>query len=178
MDIVIRKALPDDAYNYASCHISCWVSAYKGIVTDEFLSNMPGELEQRGERYRQAFADPGSGEYYCLLDAERMIGFFFFNKSGDEDKPHAGEVIAIYLLEEYWGKGYGRKMMDYAVECLKHSGHSEVILWTFEQNNRARRFYERYGFTFDGNKKEMTNWGSPLILVRYVLKAGFVFDGS
>ncbi len=36
MGIIIRKAIPQDANNYTVCHISCWQSAYKGIVPDEF----------------------------------------------------------------------------------------------------------------------------------------------
>ena len=169
MDIIIRKALLEDAYDYAACHVSCWLSAYKGIVSDDFLDSMPVEIERRTERYRQAFTVPDNCEYYCVIYAERMIGFLFISKSSDEDKPLAGEVVAIYLLEGYWGRGYGRKMMDYAVEKLRHIGHNEIILWTFEKNDRARRFYEKYGFSFDGTKKEMTNWGGPLSLVRYVL---------
>ena len=30
------------------------------------------------------------------------------------------------------------------------AGFSEVRLWVMEENTRARRFYERYGFTPDG----------------------------
>lgn len=172
MDILIRKAVPDDAYDYAACHISCWLSAYKGIISDEFLSSLPNEMERREERYREAFTKPDSCEHYCVMHAERMIGSLVIDKSRDEDKLLAGEVIAIYLLDEFWSKGYGIKMMDYAVDKLKHRGHSEIILWTFQQNERARRFYEKYGFTFDGAKKEMTNWGGPLTVVRYALNLG------
>ena len=49
MEFTIRKALPEDAHDYAVCHISCWQSAYKGIVSDEFLSNMLLEKEKRVE---------------------------------------------------------------------------------------------------------------------------------
>ena len=172
MEIVIRKALPEDASNYANCHISCWLSAYKGIVSYEFLGSLPSEAESRCERYKQAFINPGSCEYYCVEREGKMIGFLFFGSSSDEDKPLAGDVIAIYLLEEFWSKGYGRKMMDYAVERLRQLGHSEIILWTFERNARARRFYEKYGFSLDGRTKEMSNWGGPLPLVRYALNLG------
>ena len=168
MKIIIRKALPEDASDYANCHISCWLSAYKGIVSDEFLSSMPCEMESRRERYKQAFINPGNCEYYCVKHEGKMIGLLFFGRSSDEDKPLAGEVIAIYLLEAFWSKGYGRIMMDYAVEKLKQSGYNEIVLWTFEQNARARRFYEKYGFSLDGKTKEMSNWGDPLPLVRYV----------
>ena len=168
MDLIIRKALTEDACDYADCHISCWKSAYKGIVPDDFLHGMREEREQRTERYKNAFTNPDDGEYYCVVIEDRIVGFSFVNRNRDEDKPLAGEVIAIYLLEEFWDKGHGRKLMDHAVERLRSMGCNEAILWTFEDNTRARRFYEKYGFVFDGAKKEMT-WGKPLTLVRYVL---------
>lgn len=46
MDITIRKALIEDAYIYANCHIICWQTAYKGIVPDNFLYNMSIQKEQ------------------------------------------------------------------------------------------------------------------------------------
>jgi len=138
MNIVIRKAIYEDAYEYASCHITCWLSAYSGIVSDEFLSSMPGKIDQRAEMYKQAFTNPGNCEYYCVELGEKMIGFLCLGKSTDEDKPNAGDVIAIYLLEEYWGKGHGKKMMKFSVDRLKQLGYNEIILWTFQQNTRAR----------------------------------------
>jgi len=50
---------------------------------------------------------------------------------------------------------------------LKSMGYREIILWTFEENKRARYFYEKYGFVLDGAKKEM-NKGKALVAVRYV----------
>ena len=67
MKVMIRKALPEDAYNYAMCHISCWQSAQKGIGSDEFLYDMMVKKEQRIERYRKVLTEPGDCEYYCVL---------------------------------------------------------------------------------------------------------------
>jgi len=46
MGITIRRALPEDSYDFTICHISIWQSAYKGILPDEYLSNMSNEVEQ------------------------------------------------------------------------------------------------------------------------------------
>lgn len=168
MGIIIRKALPEDAYNYTICHISCWQSAYKGIVPDEFLKNMSAEKEQRYERYKKALTNPGDCEYYCVTYAERMIGFIIINKSRDADKTGIGEIWAIYLIEEFCGKGYGKELLDFAISELKRVEQKEIFLWVFERNNRARRFYEKYNLSFDGTKREV-NYGKPLVQLRYVL---------
>ncbi len=167
MGIIIRKALPQDAYNYTVCHISCWQSAYKGIVPDEFLKNMSTEIERRFEKYKKALATVGDSEYYCVTYAERMIGFIIIDKSHDEDKSGVGEIWAIYLIEEFCGKGYGKEMLDFAIKELKRLKPKEIYLWVFEENNRARQFYEKFNFSFDGTKREV-NYGKSLVQLRYV----------
>jgi len=54
------------------------------------------------------------------------------------------------------------------VEPLRELGYSDIYVWVFEDNIRARSFYERYGFIFDGTKAEV-NYGKPLVGVRYLL---------
>ena len=169
MGITIRKALPEDAYDYAMCHISCWQSAYKGIVSDEFLSNMTVEKEQRIERYRKVLTEPGDCEYYCVLHEEILVGFLIINKSQDEDKSYIGEIWAIYLIEKFREKGYGKEILAFAVNELKRIEPKEIFLWVFEKNHNARQFYEKCKFSFDGIRKESTNRGGSLALVKYVL---------
>jgi len=165
MSFSIEKVLPEDAHELAVCHIACWQSAYKGIVPDDYLDNM--QIEQRAEKTKNnLIKSPDS--FYCAKFENKIIGTLIFGKSRDDDKPDAGEVGAIYLLEEFWGKGYGRQMMDYALNALKNMGYHEIIVWVFEENARARRFYEKCGFILDGAKKILET-GKPLTAVRYVL---------
>jgi GNAT superfamily N-acetyltransferase len=166
MKITIRKALPGDAYDYTLCHIACWQAAYRGIVPDEFLNKMPAEAERRTERFRQSLSGHDR-EFYCVMNENRMVGRLIFGKSRDEDKSEAGEIDAIYLIKEFWGKGHGKEMLDFAMKRLKSMGYSEVILWTLEENSRGRRFYEKHGFVLDSSKKEL-EFGKSLTCVRYV----------
>ena len=161
MEFIIRKALPEDVDDYTDCGVSCWQSAYRGIVPEEYLANMK---KQRLEKNRKALTDPGDCEYYCAIYGERMIGILVINKN------HSENFWAIYLIEEFWGKGYGKKLLDFAVDELKSAGHKKICLWVFEENYRARRFYEKHGFSFDRTKKVVDKYGGvPLIELRYVL---------
>lgn len=61
-----------------------------------------------------------------------------------------GEIIAIHTLPESWGTGLGAAMLT---EALSQIGHQPVFLWAFQENTRARRFYEKHGFYWDGSER-------------------------
>lgn len=51
-------------------------------------------------------------------------------------------------------------------EALNQIGNQPVFLWAFEENVRARRFYEKHGFRWDGTQRLSEFDGA--IEVRYV----------
>ena len=62
----------------------------------------------------------------------------------------SAEIIAIHSLPESWGTGLGHAMLEAA---LKQIGEKTVYLWAFQENYRARRFYEKHGFFWDGAER-------------------------
>jgi ribosomal protein S18 acetylase RimI-like enzyme len=82
------------------------------------------------------------------------------------DKEPAGEIYALYLSPEYWRRGIGRSMCLKAEGILKSQGYSLIVLWVFESNQRARKFYEAMGFMADGCRKVL-NVGASVNGVRY-----------
>jgi GNAT superfamily N-acetyltransferase len=65
-----------------------------------------------------------------------------------------GELDQLYVAPDRLGEGIGRRLVDLA----KERSPAGLSLWTFQVNERARRFYERNGFramefTDDGNEE-------------------------
>ena len=56
-----------------------------------------------------------------------MVGTSSFCKSRFEQFHDWGEVISIYLLPGYMGKGYGKILMESAVSELKKQGYERVF---------------------------------------------------
>ena len=168
MGIHIRVAQPEDAHDYVLCNVECWRSAYQGILPDAYLEGMTSEVERRTSEYRRSFRNPGNLVYFCAESEGKIVGRLVVGQGRDWDKPDAGEVGAIYLLEAFWGKGYGKELMDHGVQTLKGMGYQDVFLWVLEKNSRARRFYERYGFVPDGQTGKV-EYGAVLQVLRYVL---------
>ncbi|MBO4685392.1 MAG: GNAT family N-acetyltransferase [Lachnospiraceae bacterium] len=141
-------------------HCTSWQEAYRGIVCDRYLDTMT--VERTTARARQ-----NPENTIIAKDGEKVVGFAVYGPSRDEDLPGAGEVIAIYVLSEYYNRKVGYRLMNEAVSRL--SEYDTISLWVFEENERAIRFYHKYGFEFDGGKRVWT-LGTPVTLVRMVKK--------
>ena len=65
-----------------------------------------------------------------------------------------GWVGQLYVAPDRLGEGIGRRLLDLA----KERSAGKLQLWTFQVNDRARRFYEHNGFVAveftDGSKNE------------------------
>lgn len=80
-----------------------------------------------------------------------------------QETEDAAELIAIHSLPESWGTGIGEAMLTKALDQI---GNRPVFLWAFRDNRRARRFYEKYGFHWDGSQRISQFDGA--LEVRYV----------
>lgn len=76
---------------------------------------------------------------------------------------NSAEIVAIHSLPESWGTGIGHALLT---EALKQIGNQPVFLWVFKENKRARRFYEKHGFRWNGTDRISEFDGA--LEVRYV----------
>ena len=58
------------------------------------------------------------------------------------------EIKKLFVEPVLQGNGIGSKLLTYAIE-----NHNANMLWALEENTRAVRFYERYGFKITADKK-------------------------
>jgi ribosomal protein S18 acetylase RimI-like enzyme len=168
---LIRKATVEDAEALGRIHSHTWQAAYAGIIPDEFLIQLAPE--SRAAFFKQKLLEPAVpgklSENFIALDQDTPVGLLALHTAPDIDvAPGTGSIAALYVLPQHQGRGFGRSLMDYGVKRLKETGHTGVILWVLEQNTRAIRFYERYGYVYDGTSKEIV-LGKPLVEIRYFL---------
>ena len=97
----------------------------------------------------------------------KAMGHITVGKCRDTDLDDSyGEIWGIYLLQDYWGKGFGKKLINWGVDRIKEFGFYKATLWVLKENTNAREFYEHLGFEFDGTEK-LIKIGKELIEVRY-----------
>jgi ribosomal protein S18 acetylase RimI-like enzyme len=100
-----------------------------------------------------------------------IVGFSALGPSRDPDtEPNTAEVSAIYVHPEQWQKGIGRALLSTSLDEVRKREFDQVTLWVLEANQRARLFYESFGFTPDGAMKDDDHWKSFAVReVRYRL---------
>ena len=63
------------------------------------------------------------------------------------------ELRKMYLLPASRGLGLGKRLLDAAVDWVRASGGTHVVLDTIEEMTRAIAFYEAHGFVRDDAQK-------------------------
>ena len=162
--IEIRYITPFDARREISrIYEKSWKYAYNGIIPQEYLDSMPeGQWVSNLDR-------PDQKTLVCI-DDDKLVGTSSFGKSRFSQFEDWGEIISIYFLPNYMGKGYGKKLLESVLSELKKSGYKKVFLWVLEENVRARCFYERFGLRLGDEYLDDDICGKTLREIRFTYK--------
>lgn len=102
-----------------------------------------------------------------LMEDGTFIGTSCYCKSRYSDFSNFGEIVSIYFLPQYIGKGYGRFLLNAVVGKLEQLGFDDIFLWVLEENLRARKFYEKAGFIPSENYLDDNIGGKKLREIQY-----------
>ncbi|NBO64709.1 MAG: GNAT family N-acetyltransferase [Acidobacteria bacterium] len=153
--ITLRAIESGDAELIATMHTTSWRTAYRGILSDNYLDGGIDE-ERRGEWQRRLSAPhEESLGFIALLDGE-PVGFVYGFQN--EHDCWGALIDNLHVLPGWKGRGIGRQLMArFAEELLARGDTNGVFLWVYEQNTAARRFYEIVG----GTRSEETDYPLP-----------------
>ncbi|WP_163101625.1 GNAT family N-acetyltransferase [Peribacillus alkalitolerans] len=138
----IREAIISDAEGIAKVHVDCWRSTYKGIVSDVYLERM--SYEKRTQAWVQNIAR--TDNYVLVAESEegKIIGFTDGGKRETNQVVDSGDLTSIYILEEFQGKGIGKRLVEKLFTHFKELGYKKVFVEVLE-DNKSRFFYEKMG---------------------------------
>jgi GNAT superfamily N-acetyltransferase len=155
----LRRARPGDAPALAELHIACWREAYGELVPPRVRDAW--SVADRREAWERILVE-GSPTWVAEGPGGELVGFASAGPARDDDAaPGAAELYALYVRAARWGSGVGGALHDRALEA---AAGRPAIVWTFEDNARARRFYERHGWRLDGGRK-VDEW--DMVEIRY-----------
>jgi ribosomal protein S18 acetylase RimI-like enzyme len=139
---VVRPAEIGDADAIARVHVETWRTAYRGLLPEDFLS----ALDRAGyeQRWARTLKD-GAGRVFVAEDGGRVVGFASGGPERAGEDGFAGELYAIYVLQEAQRHGHGRGLVRAVAQAVREMNLSNMIVWVLRDNHRARHFYERLG---------------------------------
>ncbi|GAB2646453.1 GNAT family N-acetyltransferase [Kribbella swartbergensis] len=134
MTASIRPAEPADADAVAAIWYAGWGDGHLGHVPEELVAF------RTKESFWTRAAERVADTTVAVVDGE-VAGFVMV--VGDE-------VEQVYVSREHRGSGVAGVLLSEAERQVKANGHSQAWLAVVTGNARARRFYERSGWTDTG----------------------------
>ena len=92
---VIRTAVLGDEFQIAQVHIQSWQEAYSGLVPQNYLDNLPLELEERIDMWKRILANPKRWAWVAE-NSQGIVGFVLFGPPRDSNQEEFIELGAIY----------------------------------------------------------------------------------
>lgn len=86
--------------------------------------------------------------FVVATTGDTVVGYCYCS-TGDQGHGH---LIRVAVHPAWWGQGIGSRLMAEAVGYFKQAGARYITLNTQEENERARRLYDRFGFRFAGRE--------------------------
>ena len=148
---VKQMETPEEIEGKSLVHWQTWREAYDDLLPADFQETMTLE---KCRFFSQKYPE----NTLIAMNGKKVVGFISYGNYRDETI-QAGEIIALYVLKDYYGKGVSKQLMHAAFVALDQ--FSEIYLWVLKENKRAIAFYQKMGFTFDGQEK-ILELGKPV----------------
>ncbi|AZP03663.1 GNAT family N-acetyltransferase [Jeotgalibaca ciconiae] len=91
--------------------------------------------------------------FYFLYDENRLAGYSKININQAQTEKRTAdslEVERIYIKPLFKGKGFGKMLINKAIELAQKNSKNSIWLGVWEHNSPAQAFYEKMGFTRTG----------------------------
>jgi GNAT superfamily N-acetyltransferase len=164
--MTIRAGGLADAAAIAQLHADSWQTAYRGILSDEFLQGPVHE--NRRLLWHTRLSGLERANQFVLVDEQRgaLRGFACAFLEAD---PEWGCLLDnLHVVPDLKGKGLGRQLMAaVAQRVVLNEPFGRLHLWAYVQNLAARRFYERLGGVVTEAHAELAPDGTEVNVVRY-----------
>jgi ribosomal protein S18 acetylase RimI-like enzyme len=149
MNLELRAAGPQDAASLAEIGRETFVETFGHLYSAEDLATFLRVHTE--ESWLTELADPDF-DVVLVEEAGRLVGYA---KIGSRSLPYTpdGPVLQLYqfyVLKPWHGAGIAAPMMDWVFARASDRGATEICLSVWSENERAKRFYARLGFTYVG----------------------------
>ena len=155
MNLEFRQAGPGDEARLAEIGAATFVETFGPLYTAADLQAFLAQA-QTEQSWAAELADPA----LKVLLVEQQGKPVAYAKVGPRSLPYqpegpAMELRQFYVLKPWQGEGIAPRLMDWVLGKARERGAREICLSVWSENERAKRFYARYGFAYVGPYKFM-----------------------
>jgi len=151
--------------NVARVRVRSWQAGYRGLLPDDYLDQL--RPEDRAAKYTFGSPDPDKPATIVAADGGTICGFATVAPARGPDVPGYGELAALYVDPDYWGRRIGAALVSAARTRLVELGFRDAILWVLKGNARAERFYALDQWVPDGLLRTQSVWKIVVDEARY-----------
>ena len=155
MTIQVRPATRSDADGITDVQVASWRAGYAHVFPDSVLYADDFDATRRAFWNAWRFA-PGHRLAVAVEPGDegldRVVAFSNYGPERERARgvTGRGELYAFYAHPDVWGSGVAPALMTHTEERLQAEGFESAVLWVLDDNPRARRFYERFGWEATG----------------------------
>lgn len=161
---MVRTATPVDVVEIEGVYRRAWRAAYEPFVEAARLDDLAAG-RVRGFDWSLGIGAPGSAVLVGLDASGALRGVAQADEAlgAPRDLP---EVTMLYVDPVAWGTGLAPDLLRAATGWIAHRGHAAARVRMAEGHGRARRFYEREGWSPDPDLEPVATELTRLVYLR------------
>ncbi|MDB5182336.1 MAG: N-acetyltransferase [Candidatus Saccharibacteria bacterium] len=164
---IVERLQPQDVESMTALYTRVWLES----VGSEVYGMDPAERDAWVERYNSEAALQAVREA-TVEDIDTAEKVWFVAKDNDgqvigmarpwrADEEGLQRVGAVYVDKDHQGEGIADSLMDQIIAWS--DAERPLYLWVAEENERAKRFYQKVGFAVVGDERKTVYGNIPHI---------------
>jgi ribosomal protein S18 acetylase RimI-like enzyme len=150
----IRRAVTGDARLLSALSAVTFFDTFKDTCTNEDIQEFIETCFNPAQVYKEL--QDADDFYFIAFINEEAVGYIRLKEEESEvieiKKHRSIELKRIYVLKEYHSQKIGAKLMAFALDFAAEKNYELIWLGVWEHNEKAKTFYNKWGFTDSGEK--------------------------
>lgn len=151
--IEYRDATPADAIPLDAMARQIWLETFGHSASADDIALYLAEAFGPQGRLIASLGDPAHNIRLACSDTA-IAGFAKLSPLWLDDPVvdrRAVQLSQLYVARPWHGHRVGHALMDWAIDLARARGGPSLVLTVWEENHRAKAFYDRYGFVHIGD---------------------------
>lgn len=163
MQVTIKRATLSDAATLAVLSRQTFYDTFTGTCTEEDMQQFLQEYFNL-EQVKSELVNDNDFYFFAEIDGVPAGYIRFMEDYGNfplMQQWKALELKRIYVDKNFHGRGVAQQLMAFIENFAKENKYEVLWLGVWEQNGRAKKFYEKCGFTDSGHTHDFPIGNTP-----------------